>query len=149
MHGLRLHLRQLSVARGHRRGEPARSWSVRVRRPATSLAAVLALITGAMGVWATAANATTVGYDFQTDGDNNIATGLLQHGPVACDSSGGTKTFDAAHQENDLLLAAAFTNGGGTATIDVYKWHLGALTQIGSEFSHECDDSLTLTLGSA
>lgn len=77
-------------------------------------------------------------------GDNNIAIWLLQDGSVACDSSGGNKTFTGAHQEGDLLLAAAFTNGGGTAKIDVYKWHNGALTQVGSENSNICSSSMVL-----
>ena len=78
-------------------------------------------------------------------GDNNIAIWLLQDSTVGCDSSGGTTNFTGDHINNDLLLAAAFTNGGSNATIDVFKWNNG-LQQIGGDNHQLCKDSLTLTL---
>lgn len=79
-------------------------------------------------------------------GDNNIAIWLLQDGTVNCDSTGGTTTFTGSHTNGDILLAAAFTNGGGTASIDVYKWQSGALVQVGTESHFECQASPNNTL---
>lgn len=55
-------------------------------------------------------------------GDNNIAIWLLQDKTVNCDSSGGTTTFTGTHKNGDVLLAAAFSNGGLSVQIQVYTW---------------------------
>lgn len=55
-------------------------------------------------------------------GDNNIAIWLLQDNAVNCDSTGGSTSFSGSHKNGDVLLAASFTNGGGTASINVYEW---------------------------
>ena len=55
-------------------------------------------------------------------GDNNIAIWLLQDKTVDCSSSGGAVPFTGAHQNGDILLAAAFSNGGSTVNIQVFTW---------------------------
>jgi hypothetical protein len=56
--------------------------------------------------------------------------------------------LNTGHQTGDLLLGAAFTNGGSTATIDVFKWvgndATGSLTQVAGQSTNECDTSAEL-----
>lgn len=54
-------------------------------------------------------------------GDANVAFWFLQD-EVNCAPNGGTGTFTGDHQDGDLLIVSAFTNGGTVSTIDVYRW---------------------------
>ena len=65
------------------------------------------------------------------NGDANVAFWFLQ-GDVSCDSSAGTATFQGHHQDGDLLVVSAFTNGGGVSGIDVYRWNGGATGSLGT-----------------
>ena len=62
------------------------------------------------------------GADKSSDlGDNNFGLWLLQgQGKDSIGCSGGS--FTGFHANGDLLLSAAFTNGGGTASIVVSDW---------------------------
>jgi hypothetical protein len=61
------------------------------------------------------------------NGDNNMGVWFLQDGSVACDPGTGAGTsFTGNHTDGDVLLVAAFTNGGGTPAISAYKWVGGA-----------------------
>ena len=66
-------------------------------------------------------------------GDNNIGLWLLKDPSVACSSSKGALDFEGQHTDGDVLLTAAFTNGGTTATVDAFRWNKGpsGLTGIG------------------
>jgi hypothetical protein len=52
------------------------------------------------------------------NGDANIGLWFLQ-GNVSVNPAGG---FTGAHVEGDIFVVAAFTSGGQTAEIDVYRW---------------------------
>jgi hypothetical protein len=54
-------------------------------------------------------------------GDANVAFWFLQSG-VACESEGGNTAFSGEHQDGDLLVVSAFTNGGEVSNVDVYRW---------------------------
>lgn len=54
-------------------------------------------------------------------GDANVAFWFLQD-EVACSSSGGAAPFTGDHQNGDLLVVSAFTNGGDVSNVDVYEW---------------------------
>ena len=56
------------------------------------------------------------------NGDNNVGFWLLQDGNVNCTSSGGAADFTGEHQEGDLFVVSAFTNGGGVSDVSVYQW---------------------------
>lgn len=63
------------------------------------------------------------------NGNNNMGVWFLQNGSVACDGTGvggSGKTFSGNHQDGDIFLVAAFTNGGSNPTISAYKWVGGA-----------------------
>ncbi len=61
------------------------------------------------------------------NGDNNMGVWFLQDGSVACSPGTGAGTsFTGNHTDGDVLLVAAFTNGGGTPAISAYKWVGGA-----------------------
>ena len=51
------------------------------------------------------------------NGNNNMGVWFLQDGSVGCDGTGvggNGKAFTGNHQDGDILLVAAFTNGGST-----------------------------------
>src|SRR5262249_13639618 len=52
-------------------------------------------------------------------GNANIAIWFLQDDTISCTSPG---TFSGHHMDGDLLMVAAFTNGGSVTSISVYKW---------------------------
>lgn len=58
-------------------------------------------------------------------GDANVGFWFLQDGKVGCQAPG---KFTGAHVNGDVLLVAAFTNGGTTATINAYTWNNGLPT---------------------
>jgi len=64
-------------------------------------------------------------------GDANVAFWFLQ-GAVGCNDNGGTASFTGDHQDGDLLIVSAFTNGGTVSTIDVYRWNGGATGSLGT-----------------
>jgi len=67
------------------------------------------------------------------NGDSNIAVWFLQDGSVACDATGGSNVnFTGNHQDGDLLLVSAFTNGGLQANVAAYKWNGGAGGSLGT-----------------
>jgi len=67
-----------------------------------------------------------------SNGNNNMAIWLLQDGTVGCTSGAGNTAFTGQHQDGDVLLVAAFLNGGSNPVIDAYEWNNGALTSMGS-----------------
>jgi len=56
------------------------------------------------------------------NGDANVAFWFLQ-GAASCDSSAGTAAWVGHHQDGDILIVSAFTNGGGVSGIDAYRWN--------------------------
>jgi hypothetical protein len=56
-------------------------------------------------------------------GNSNIATWFLKDGTVDCTSPGGATSFTGAHQDGDILLVSAFTNGGDTANVNAFRWN--------------------------
>src|SRR6266508_1246171 len=56
-------------------------------------------------------------------GNSNIATWFLKDGTVDCTSPGGATNFTGAHQDGDILLVSAFTNGGATANVQAFRWN--------------------------
>jgi hypothetical protein len=64
-------------------------------------------------------------------GDGNVAFWFLQD-DVGCVSTGPSAAFTGNHQDGDLLVVSAFTNGGGVSTIDVYRWNGGAGGSLGT-----------------
>ncbi len=78
-------------------------------------------------------------------GDANVAFWFLQDN-VGCVSAGPSVTFTGAHQDGDLLIVSAFTNGGGVSTIDVYRWNGGANGTLGTNsVAHGVDCKSTLS----
>ena len=64
------------------------------------------------------------------NGNNNMGVWFLQDGSVACDGDGAPgsgRPFTGVHMNGDILLVAAFTNGGSTPQITAYQWTDGAL----------------------
>jgi len=64
------------------------------------------------------------------NGNNNMGVWFLQDGSVACNGAGAPgsgRPFTGVHQDGDILLVAAFTNGGSTPQISAYQWDSGAL----------------------
>lgn len=55
------------------------------------------------------------------NGNNNVAFWFLR-GTADCESAGGAVDFTGAHQDGDVLVVSAFTNGGGVSNIDAYRW---------------------------
>ena len=69
------------------------------------------------------------------NGNNNMGVWFLQDGSVACDgvgAPGSGRPFSGVHLDGDILLVAAFTNGGSTPQISAYQWDSGALILKGS-----------------
>ena len=62
-----------------------------------------------------------------SNGDNNMAVWMLQDSAVGCVSTGRNVSFTGTHVDGDILMTAAFTNGGSTPQIAAYKWENGAL----------------------
>lgn len=59
-------------------------------------------------------------------GDNNIGIWFLQDPTVGCTAGKGATDFTGQHVPGDVLLTAAFTNGGGTATVQAFTWIAGS-----------------------
>lgn len=66
------------------------------------------------------------------NGNNNMAVWLLQDRTVGCVSGTGNTAFTGHHVNGDVLLVAAFLNGGSNPAIDAYEWQDGALLPEGS-----------------
>lgn len=57
------------------------------------------------------------------NGDNNMGVWLLQDENVGCNPGSGAGTaFTGVHKDGDVLLVAAFTNGGGNPQVSAYQW---------------------------
>jgi hypothetical protein len=61
------------------------------------------------------------------NGNNNMAVWLLKDGTVNCTAGSGNTAFTGVHQDGDVLLVAAFLNGGSNPVINAYQWDSGAL----------------------
>ena len=59
-------------------------------------------------------------------GDNNVGIWFLQDGNVGCTAGNGNTDFSGHHVKGDVLLTAAFTNGGTVATVEARTWKNGA-----------------------
>jgi hypothetical protein len=67
------------------------------------------------------------------NGDSNIAVWFLQDPDVGCDATGSQNVdFTGDHQNGDVLLVSAFTNGGTQANVDAYVWEGVTETSQGS-----------------
>ncbi len=64
-------------------------------------------------------------------GDANVGFWFLQE-DVGCETTGGAVTFSGGHQDGDLLIVSAFSNGGLVSTINVYRWNGGANGSLGA-----------------
>jgi hypothetical protein len=56
------------------------------------------------------------------NGDSNIAVWFLQDPDAGCSAGKGSTAFTGDHVDGDLLVVAAFTNGGSQANIAAYAW---------------------------
>jgi hypothetical protein len=74
-------------------------------------------------------------------GDANVAFWFLG-GSASCPAAGGS--FTGTHQDGDLLVVSAFTNGGSVSTINAYEWQNGALNTTPVAAGGDCRDT-TLT----
>ena len=84
------------------------------------------------------------------DGDANVGFWFLQDPNVKCTSPGGAVTFSGAHQDGDLFIVSAFTNGGAVSNIDVYRWNGGANGSLGTtSVAHGVDCKTTSAQDSA
>lgn len=52
-------------------------------------------------------------------GDSFAGFWLFKNPQVSCSGSGA---FNGSHTDGDVLILTNFTNGGGTASVDVYRW---------------------------
>ena len=59
---------------------------------------------------------------YADNGNNNVAFWFLQSG-ANCVSTGGSTAWTGGHQDGDILIVSAFTNGGGVSGIDAYRWN--------------------------
>jgi hypothetical protein len=59
------------------------------------------------------------------------------------DPTPGTDPSDDFHRVGDLLVISDFSNGGGTATINIYKWNGSGLTFLAGGDNVKCDPALT------
>jgi hypothetical protein len=69
------------------------------------------------------------------NGNNNMGVWFLRDGSVGCtnpSTGGGGIAFTGNHQDGDILLVAAFTNGGGTPTVSAFRWNGGAGGSLGT-----------------
>lgn len=67
------------------------------------------------------------------NGDNNMGVWFLQDGSISCNPGNGAGTsFTGVHKDGDVLLVAAFTNGGGNPTISAYRWNGSAPGSLGT-----------------
>jgi hypothetical protein len=77
------------------------------------------------------------------EGNNNVGFWFLQDA-ADCSATGGTTSFTGDHQDGDLLIVSAFTNGGTVSTIDVYRWTGGANGSLGTTpIAHGADCGTT------
>jgi hypothetical protein len=72
------------------------------------------------------------------NGDNNMAVWLLKDGTVGCTAGGGNTAFSGSHQNGDVLLVAAFLNGGLNPQITGYTWQDGVLDPIANGTGGKC-----------
>jgi hypothetical protein len=56
------------------------------------------------------------------NGNNNMAVWLLQDDAAGCTAGNGNTPFTGGHRDGDVLLVAAFLNGGSNPVITAYKW---------------------------
>ncbi len=57
------------------------------------------------------------------NGNRNAGVWLLQDQNVGCTPSGGGGTnFAGVHKDGDVFIVSAFTGGGDTSNVTVYKW---------------------------
>jgi hypothetical protein len=69
------------------------------------------------------------------NGNNNMGVWFLRDDSVGCtkpSTGGGGLAFTGNHIDGDILLVAAFTNGGGTPTVSAYRWNGGAGGSLGT-----------------
>jgi uncharacterized repeat protein (TIGR01451 family) len=61
---------------------------------------------------------------WEADGDNFVGFWFFkgQVGPAGDGSTASGDPFSGSHQVGDILVLADYTNGGGVATFNVYKW---------------------------
>jgi hypothetical protein len=59
------------------------------------------------------------------------------------DPTPGTDPTDDYHRVGDLLLISDFSNGGGTSTINIYKWNGSGLTFLAGGDNQKCSPTLT------
>ncbi len=66
------------------------------------------------------------------EGNSNVGMWFLKDPDAGCSAASGTASFTGQHDEGDVLLVSAFTNGGTVANITAYKFTAGALIAFGS-----------------
>ncbi len=59
------------------------------------------------------------------------------------DPTPGADPSDDFHRIGDLLILSDFSNGGGTSTINIYKWNGSGLTFLAGGDGFKCDPTLT------
>jgi len=74
---------------------------------------------------------------FDNSGDAQEGFWFFQN-PVSLKADG---TFDGVHANGDLLILSDFSNGGGTSTINIYKWQSGGLQFLTGGATSKCGGS--------
>jgi uncharacterized repeat protein (TIGR01451 family) len=62
-----------------------------------------------------------------TNGDSNIGFWFNQDPNFGLSGTCPNQSFTGVHQNGDLFVVSAFTNGGAQPTVDIYQWQNGAL----------------------
>lgn len=98
----------------------------------------------------TAANGDRImyfGLDKNKDnGNNNVGFWFLR-GNANCVAASGSSDWTGTHQEGDILVVSAFTNGGGVSSITAYAWAGGATGCIDSTGDENKCDGLSVANG--
>ena len=79
------------------------------------------------------------GLDKNVDNGNNNVGFWFFRGQVGCESDGGAVDFSGAHQDGDVLVVSAFTNGGGVSNITAYQWNGGCIDNPSPQTPAACD----------
>jgi hypothetical protein len=79
------------------------------------------------------------GLDKNVDNGNNNVGFWFFRGEVGCESPGGSVDFSGEHQDGDVLVVSAFTNGGGVSNITAYQWNGGCIDNPSPQTPAACD----------
>jgi hypothetical protein len=72
------------------------------------------------------------------NGNNNVAFWFIR-GSATCVAPSGSVAFSGTHQNGDVLVVSAFTNGGGVSNITAYMWNNGCIDNPSPQTPNACD----------